>query len=168
MTDPIYFQFTPNKDDYTKVIRAYYMSDRRLWLVLALAGIMELWLLVSTLAGNFGASPLVWGLLLALPVVVVYLLVWGPVRLGRRVQKNERLTCETFWQVGDDQILIKDRFAEAKLDWGTFQRVIETKSYYLLIYAVNSRAFQFVPKRAFESQERQAAFRELVKRNIKG
>ncbi len=35
-----------------------------------------------------------------------------------------------------------------------------------MLFAVNKRAFQIVPKRAFVSPEQEAAFRELLQRHI--
>jgi hypothetical protein len=167
MAQTISFQFTPVKGDYIKTTRAIHMSNRQLWPILVAVVLVELCLLSAVLGRRLGDSPLNWMFVLPVPLAVVYIFVWGPINLGRQIEKNERLTCEMTWQVDDNQILAKNKFAETKMDWGTFQRFIETKDYYYLVYTINKRMFQFVPKRAFESKEQEAAFREMLKQNIK-
>jgi hypothetical protein len=167
MTQTISFQFTPAKEDYIRAARTIQMSNKRLWPILVAMVLLELCALSAILGGRLGGSPLNWMFVLPLPLVVLYIFVWGPINLGRQIEKNERFTCEVTWQADDSQILVKNKFSETKMDWGTFQRFIETKDCYYLVYTVNKQMSQFVPKRAFKSKEHEAAFREMLKRNIK-
>lgn len=126
--------------------------------------------LVTTIFSPDVSKPLnVWLLILCVAgfaVIPTMLFVIGPLQAGNRVQKSERLRPEATWHLGGDAIQIITQYAESKIDWGTFQKAIMTKHHYLLVYTVNKQAFQIIPRRAFESAEQEAAFREIVERHL--
>ncbi len=165
-SQPISFHFIPTKDDYVRGVRAFYFSDAGFKRALVIMGVVELLLVVAAFAGNLGDGPLPWLFVLGLLAFPVYLLVILPINMGRQIEKNERFTAETTWELGEDQVSIKNKFSETKTDWGSFQKMVRTDDYYLLIYATNKRMFQIIPKRAFESQEQETAFREFVKQKL--
>ena len=165
-SQPISFRFIPTKDDYVHSIRAFFLCDAGFKRTLVIMGIVELLIVVAALAGNLGDGLLLWLLALAMPALLVYLWVILPLNTGRQIEKNERFMSETTWELGEDQVLIKNKFSETKMDWGSFQKVVETGDYYLLVYTANKRMFQFIPKRAFESQEHAAAFREVLRQKL--
>ncbi len=163
---PISFHFIPTKDDYIRGLRAFETSKTNFKRNMAKIGIFEALFVVAIFAGSLGDGPWPWLLVLIGPIILGYF--WGilPLRMGRQIEKNERFTAETTWELGEDQIVIKNKFSETKMDWGSFQKVVETGDYYLLIYATSKNMFQFIPKRAFESQEQETNFRELLKRKL--
>jgi YcxB-like protein len=67
----------------------------------------------------------------------------------------------------DEGIGLKTKQIESKLAWTLYTKVVEDSNQYLLIYGRELRMMTMVPKRAFESQTQEAAFRELLKRHIR-
>jgi hypothetical protein len=166
MAQTVNFQYTPTKTDYVHGMRAYLIRSWRIWIAYAVFGLMFAIGICSLVV--FEGTYVSWLWILLSVLFFAFQMVLAPMLLGRRVRRNERLRAEMFWQVNDEHILVKNKFAETKFDWGTFHKVLETKRYYLFIYSVNKRMFQIVPKRAFESSEQETAFRDLLKRNIAG
>jgi hypothetical protein len=166
--ETITFRFTPTKEDWVRATRARYRRDLRTWLSLASAGCLLLMGLCSVALYGPGFSVVFLMAMVPIALWPAFALVIAPLSAGHQVEKNERLRGETMWQVDDHRILIKNRFAETVCDWGAFGKALETEQAYLLVDAVNKQAFQVVPKRAFDSPADEAAFRELLARNIDG
>jgi hypothetical protein len=118
MTQTINFQFTPNRADYINGMRAYFTHSWCIWIAFALFGLMFAYGICIFV---FLESKYMAWLLILFSLLFTYLLILMPMRLGRQVQKNERLRSEVFWQVDDEHDFIKNKFAETKFDWGTFQ-----------------------------------------------
>ncbi len=106
------------------------------------------------------------GLFAFLFFYLTFALLLQPLIVANRVEKDERLSSPVDFVVDEEQILFKNKFTETKLDWGSFQKVIESKSHFLLIYTVNKNMFQIIPKRAFASSEDEQSFRELLNTKI--
>ena len=168
MTETIALKFTPTKDDYARASRCLLLSKPWPWLVLIGAGLIGVCNVIAQLATGSGWSPWMWILPLPVAMAAFYLFVWVPMSAARLAGKQERLTCEMTWHVNDDGILMQNKFGESRVDWGTFHRFKETRGLFILVYTTTEQMGQFVPKRAFESPEQEAAFREMLRRNIKG
>ena len=98
MTQAITIQFTPTGQDYSRSVRAYYRRDRRTWVVLAAAGFLLLAGLcsVASYGPGFGAFLLLATIPLALwPAFALVIILWN---VGRQVDRNERIGCETMWR----------------------------------------------------------------------
>ena len=167
------FGFTPTRSDYLKAYWAYYLSNWQIWSVLILLVVPQgICIFSAILNGNYGSSSgwvFPFFLFLFLALFIVFTLVINPLRLANRVKKDPRLSSPVQYEVSEEQIIIKNQFSETKTDWGTFQRFVESKDVFLLIYTVNKNMFQLVPKRAFASSEEVDAFRKLlVAKNLKG
>jgi hypothetical protein len=150
------FTFQPTEKDYVSALRAFALRDART--LIALGGFV---ILNLGMAAIF-SGPVRWifaALALVFPFIVF---VMNPWQVARQVLKHERLRAETTWQVHEDGVTISTAFAENRMDWGTFQRVVETNAYFMLLYTVNRRAFQLLPKRAFAAPEQEQSFRELL------
>lgn len=169
---PIILRFTPNKDDYVIASRAITMRQWSTWLILGI--IVFIWV-INLLLGLMSEDTDWISLGISLLPMLLFTIIFGGLifvvpsfQLGRRIQKNKRLTTETVWIVDDQTIVIKNAHSESKMDWGTFQRVIQLKDYYLLGYSTNKAMAQILPRRAFESSEQETAFRKLLEQKIKG
>ncbi len=167
MGQEINIRFTPSQGDYQKAIRAYLKRKPITWIAPAFfLGSIVLYLIY--LPKNITpqtCSPVVMVIMLV-PILLVYQWVWVPLRLGHKVWQHDRFRSETVWRISDDKIWVKNQYVESKFDWGMFCKVIETRDLYLLIYTVNKKTFQFIPRRAFESEEQESSFRHLVQRNV--
>lgn len=69
-------------------------------------------------------------------------------------------------EMDNDRIFTVNQVAENKMDWSVFNKVVETKEYYFLIYSVNKNAFQIIPKRAFESIQQEQEARILFEQKL--
>ena len=172
MADNFSFRFTPTKEDFLKSYRGYQLRHNYIWLILGGSTLLEICLFLSILGGNLGQNALMWGLLIPLPAIFFLFLVWIPSTLVHQIEQNkERILSEIEWRLDDSQILIKNKFGESRFDWGTFQKVIETKDFFYLIYSItkgtNATMYQFIPKRVFLSINDEAAFREIITRKIR-
>jgi hypothetical protein len=153
---------TCTEKDYVKAARAIMMRGPASW-VLWLVGLgMTTCVIVALVRSGDTGSFFRFALLLP-AFMVLYTFVLSPMLIARRVRKHERLRTEVTWQFSDVDVLMSNKYSEVRIDWGTFQTVRETKEYYLLAYTVNKRVHQFIPKRAFESEEQEEAFRELLR-----
>ncbi len=166
---PLTFRFTPTKEDYIRTVQAFNMRLKSMWFVLIIAGIMFI----------AGAANLImtWQQGLSFPYILLtvifpffllFLVFGNSFMIGRQVGRNERFTTEVTWELSAEEVALRTRFAEAKMDWGSFAEFLETKSYFLVVYSANKRQFQFVPKRAFASPEQEQEFRDLLGQHIRG
>jgi len=162
MSKTITLRYSPTTDDHVKGMRTFMLHIARmriLFLVFALAFVAGILLLIFSDTLTSAAVVMI-GLF---PIFAIFLFVFSPMALRRRVQRDRRLRAERVWELNDDQITIKNNYAEVSLEWSTFNVVKETSEQYVFI----SGTFIFLPKRAFESSEQESAFRDLVKRHIK-
>jgi len=162
------FEFTPTPEDYQKVIRIYYLSDIRLWIILGLFGLPQLCCSGYIISQNgFANGFFPFLLILLFPAFILYLLVWMPWSFAQRVKKNERLRAKTTWMVSGEQIIVKNEYSESKMDWETYQRVIESRGYFLLFNQANKNLFQMLPKRAFVTVEQELTFQKMLESKVK-
>lgn len=163
------FHFTPDKSDYIKPLRAFAFHQKSNRIVLVFFGTVLILGFIGFVVLGYGTA--LWNYLLPwiFLVFVFYLITLfflNPMLAARQIQKSERSLVETTWEVNDNSIKITNSFSETKFDWGTFDRVIETKTHYLFTYSTNNRLIQILPKRAFISQQQQDEFRSLIGNNI--
>ncbi len=165
--DLIELHFTPVRNDYVQAVRTFAFRDGRTWVSMGLFALISLFALWNVVTRGAPGVPFV-PFLLALPAGLLYVFVWIPSRVGRQVNKDETLTCDSMWQLDDEQIRIDTCFVDAKLPWSTFERVVETKDAYLFISTGSRRRLQLVPKRAFVSEQQEQAFCGLLHKHLPG
>jgi hypothetical protein len=164
------FGFTPTKSDYIKSFRAFYLSNWKILAFLIFVSVPQVICIFSALIrGEFGygfgfAIPIT--ILLFLCFLAIYALLINPLMIANKIEKDERLHSSVQYEVTDEQLLFRNQFAETKLDWGSFQKFIETKDLFLIVYTVNKNMFQIIPKRAFTSSEDEQSFRNLLNQKI--
>jgi hypothetical protein len=162
MSKTITLRYIPTTDDHIQGMRTFLLHIARmriLFLVFALAFLAGVLLLF--ISDNLTIAAVV--LISLFPLLAFVLFVFSPMMLRRRVDRDRRLRAEREWELNDDQITIRNKFAEVSFEWSAFNVVKETSEQYVFI----SGTFIFLPKRAFESSEQESAFRDLVKRHIK-
>jgi hypothetical protein len=131
-------EFTPTSEDYAGATRASVLNVRRSWV--------------------FAVS--------AFGLTLVFLYYFVPWRAARRAAREERLRAKTLYEIDDDGVLIRNDYAETKLDWGSFREFVITEDYYLLVYTLNRSMVQFIPRRAFASEHDEEAFRAILEASL--
>ncbi len=151
----ISFEFTPAKTDYIQTYQVFYLTK---WKPLAailltgvLLGIVALALILTGGSESIYLAIFPAILCAAIFFSVIYTFFFKPYIAASQVEKNERFISPTRYDFSNDDITVKNRFIESRLDWGTFNRVIEAKKYFLLVHSATNTTFHFVPKRAFDN-----------------
>jgi len=162
------FEFTPTKQDYLKAFRSFYLAQwKEQALLLSIPLIMFACTLSAVLQGELGEfRNFFLALFGSVFFFLFYAIVISPFVVANKVAKDERLNSPVLYELNDEHIQIKNKFTETKFDWGSFQRIIESEEYFLIIYTTNKNMFQIVPKRAFSTSDDEKEFRNLVKEKI--
>lgn len=173
----IKFDFTPTQDDYVLSFRTFYLANWQSWITMPIIlSMIALGCFLVAMQGSARlddklASPaglLAVGLMIGNGFFAYNLFFNNPLKAWKQVEENERLNCHVYYEVNEEQFLIRTKFAETKTDWGMFTSFIETPNLFLLIYSTNKNMFQIIPKRAFVSLNDEEAFgRLLLKKNMK-
>lgn len=50
--------------------------------------------------------------------------------------------------------------------WNFYGGMIESKNFYMLIYGRNTHSLSIIPKRAFQSNDQETTFRQILRRNL--
>lgn len=162
MTQPLEFRFALTRDEYVRSVRAFHLRRPMNWIFLVVFVVLAMiqWSLFYVALDLFVLTAL-----LPLLFYVATLFVIMPWMLGRQIQRNERMRVEMNWRVTEDRIAVSSAHGESTMDWGTFQRVVETPDAYLLIFSVNKNMFQIVPKRALTPEQR-PVFEQLLAQKL--
>jgi len=151
-------------------MRKYYMRSKGVVRLIVFLLVLQIALGIMALESPALETRADWFVPLTLPslplIVVIAVYVMVPLRIAKQVEANEQLSSQTFWIADSDQVMIRNAVTETKLDWAVFSEVIEFQEYYLFLHAANRRVFNFVPKRAFESQSQEAAFRKVFEEKL--
>lgn len=162
MSQSITMRFTPNRQDYAKVLRLFFWqrTGTRVSLIfLAIA-----FGLICYVVASQGSPPTIFELiwLLLPPLFVIFVLFIQPSRMANVAVRNEQLVTEATWEVSVSGVEISSRFGSTHMDWESLDKLVTTKEYYLLLSKINKNAFRFLPRRAFTSSQEQDVFLELV------
>jgi hypothetical protein len=163
--DMITLTVIPEAKDYVKATRLAYLLRPIFWTIYALAALFLIWALYPIFLQKFPVSLLLPVLIfIAMPVLI---LVYQPWQVGRRAMKNEMMRTMTTYELDETQLVMRNAFFEQKLDWGIYGSVLETKEYIFLHHKANKNMFNFIPKRAFTTEQQLDDYRILVKSCIK-
>ncbi len=166
MAEPIALRFTPTEQDYVRAARALSMKRGSLWISVGMMVLLEGCLLSTLLTSSEPVPAGSWLFLLFPPLMLVALFFGLPFWSTRHIKGNEHALAETTWDLADDGVVMKNRFAESKLDWSSFSGISENKDFFFLQLATNKRLHHFIPKRALPGAEEQAQFRTFVTQHI--
>lgn len=162
MSQSVTFRFTPNQQDYARVLRLFFWQ--RTGTRVSLAFLVVAFGLIIYVIASQGSPPsifeVVW--LLLPPLFVIYIFFIQPSRMASQAVKNEQLVTETTWVISDNGVELSSRFGSTHMDWESLHKLVTTTEYYLLLSKINKNAFRFLPRRAFTSPQEQDNFLVLV------
>ncbi len=166
MSQMLTLRFTPNQDDYAKVLRSFFWqrTGTRISLVLLVIAFA----LVVYVVLSKGSPPTIFELiwLLVPPAFIVFSFFIQPQRLARQAAQNEQLVTEATWEVGDGGVKISSRFGNSQMEWETLKKLVAAGEYYFLLSKTNANAFRFLPRRAFTSPDQEQQFVQLVRDHL--
>jgi hypothetical protein len=176
--EPLDLSFTLTREDYSRVIRAFTLRQPLFWIIIVGLGLVtgyEMCAMLGAVASSLAGGRLATGTYSPLSLLIctgfylffpVYLLLLRPYLDTQRIKKHEDKLKQITWVMDDYHLHIAYVQMKSEVEWAVFDKAVETKQYYLLIHAMNKRAFQFIPKRAFESPEQEASFRRYVEKYV--
>jgi len=162
MSQPVTLRFTPNQQDYAKVLRLFFWqrTGTRVSLIFLLIAFGLICYVVATQGTPPSIFELIW--LFLPPLFAIYVFFIQPSRMAGKAVKNEQLVTEATWEVSDHGVELSSRFGSTHMDWESLNKLVTTKEYYLLLSKINKNAFRFLPRRAFTSHQEQDIFLVLV------
>lgn len=80
--------------------------------------------------------------------------------------ENRKPDITATYELGYEKVFVVNQIAEVKYDWSMFSRTFEDRNYYFITYSTNKYMFQFIPKRAFVSNDQERVARELTVRHL--
>lgn len=166
--DTIRFNFTPTQRDYVTAARAFLLRQPLYLLIVFGLGMVSsvIWLLFSLSAGSSDAMVFVLSAVSAPFALVALFLIITPIVIASAAAKSQALASEMRWDASGAGLQVAGTNTDTLLNWGLFKDVIETRSYFLLIFRDRRKLFQMIPKRAFASTEDESRFRALAKQEI--
>lgn len=169
MIHPIRAQFKPTPSDYVKATLAFYFTQRSI-LVLTAVSILFFIMAVpySLVQWARGSNIAIFILAIALGfILIAAATVVAPLmRVRKVVDQNETMRAETVWSITNNRMELRNRFEKTDLEWELFDRLIDTRQYFLLVYAGNKRQFTFLPKHAFSSADERERFKRMANENL--
>ncbi len=161
MESPLQLQFKPVKNDYVQASRAL-ANKTPMFIVLATVTLIIMIGSVIVLVVPSIGNP-IWNNVAIVSLVVgsfylVYYFLLIPIQLGGTYKKNEYLQKERVLTVSDENVTMKVADRSSELAWENFEKVLNCKDLYILIYKADQRVYPFVPKRAFNDPGSEGAF----------
>jgi hypothetical protein len=162
MSQSITLRFTPNQQDYAKVLRLFFWqrTGTRVSLIFLVIAFGLICFVVASQGSPLTIFELMW--LFLPPLFVIYIFFIQPSRMASQAVKNEQLVTEATWEVSDSGVELISRFGSTHMDWESLNKLVTTKEYYLLLSKINKNAFRFLPRRAFTSSQELDVFLTLV------
>lgn len=164
MGSPLTIKFTPDKNDYLRASRAL-ANKTPVFIVLAIITVLlMIGALVVLIVTSIGDST--WNNVAIISLVIgafylVYYFVLIPMQLGRSFKSDELLQKERVLVLDEKGLTMTLEDRRSDMVWENFEKLMDSKSLYLMIYKADERLYPFVPKRAFETRESEAAFRQF-------
>jgi hypothetical protein len=97
-----------------------------------------------------------------LPFLIAFMHIFVLPR--QRFRSDPKFQDEYLLQFSDDGIHFKTAQIDALLQWSLYNKVLENDRFYLLVYG--KHMISVIPKRAFADEFQEAAFREMLGRNL--
>jgi hypothetical protein len=164
----IVVSFTLTPDDYAKAARDSLARKIFPWLVSGWFGIPLLVLMFLLFIhqnidiSNFGRF--VFGLALGLVALMQPFSI--PADVKKQIIKTGKTKVTQQYTFADEGVSIVSADYEVKHNWSLIKEISESKKFYFLIQADNPDALQFIPKSAFQNQEQDSAFRNLISQHV--
>jgi hypothetical protein len=166
MDQSLTLRYTPNQQDYAKVLRLFFLQRTGTRISLFLLVIAYGLIIAAIIAKGTPPTVFEWVWLVLPPLFVIFTIFIQPSRMARQAVVDDQLTSEATWEVSDAGVQISSRFGSTHLDWEALKKLVTTREYYLLLFKTNKNAFRFIPRRAFTSPLEQDRFLELVAQHL--
>jgi hypothetical protein len=129
-------------------------------LVLAMLGALVVLLVPSLGDQNWKNIALI--LLVVGIFYIVYYFAVIPWQLTRAYKKNEHLKVERTFVLSEENIQVKVGSDGTVLNWDQFQKVMDAKDLYLMVFKNGQKLYFFIPDRAFNEEMTKEAFVDLM------
>jgi YcxB-like protein len=158
MQTTINLKFRYRKDEYFRAIRFHFWKTMKLKLDLVVA-------VLSGLAGGYllWIDAVSWISLTALLACLVLLLIvfTALVVVPAQIYKGSQKLKQDYELIfSDEGILFRTSSIDSRLAWDLYKSWIENAEFFILYHG--KREFSVIPKRAFENDEEQKRFKELL------
>ncbi len=161
-------EFMLKPDDYLKALRDFQTRKTFSWLISGWLGLPLLVLLIlSFFSGNIDASNFgrfVFGLAFGLAALMYPFSIPAATKRQRIKAQNNKITQR--YVFSEEGISMASDEYELKHNWSLMKEISESKNFYFLIQVNNPDALQFVPKNAFQSQEQDKVFRDMIGQHL--
>lgn len=161
MESPLQFHFKPEKNDYVQASRAL-ANKTPMFIVLAsvtlLIMIGAVIVLVVPSIGNPAWNNVAVVSLLVGAFYLIYYFLLIPLQLGGTFKRNEYLRKDRVLTVNDENVTMKVGDRSSELSWENFEKVLDCKDIYIMVYKADQRVYPFIPKRAFTEPGSEDAF----------
>jgi hypothetical protein len=162
MPQSVTLKYTPNQQDYAQVLRLIMLRStvNQILIGFLVLGFVFILFNIISQATPITLITLIW--LLLPPLFIIYIIFFQPTRMAKQYMKNEQLSAEYTWEVGDAGVQISNSFGSNQLEWDTLSRLLPAKDYYLLYIKKSRYAPRFLPRRSFTSKEEEDTFLQLM------
>lgn len=165
MNSPIKLRYTPKKQDYIRASRVL-AKNTPTFLILAAVILVAMVAAVVVLVVP-GLGDVTWRniaivVLLAGIFYTIYYLAFIPYQLTQAYKKNEYLQKTRKFTITDQSVHMEIGDRSTDLAWEHFQKVIDSGTFYLLIYKADQNVYPFLPKRAFDDPSAEQSFLQLL------
>ena len=165
MENTLVVRFTPKKEQYVRATRILAKKSpgfMTLAAILALAVIASAVILIFPGLGQQNWNSIALMVILVGAFYLFYFTVLVPMQFSKNYQKNEYLQMEREFIISDEQMIMHVGDKTSNLKWENFQKVLDDKDLYLLLYKAQERFYPFIMKSAFADQESLDAFLSLL------
>jgi hypothetical protein len=116
---------------------------------------------VLQISGKVESLPVYAAILIALVLAALALV---PALRALQSSRNPQRAASATWRISEKRMEILTGRGQAKVEWKTFVRPVETWHLFLLHSAADSQTIYILPKRAFRDDAQRERFREIVKK----
>jgi hypothetical protein len=166
VNEKIIIEYTPEKNDYiqaSKVLAKKTPSFRILAGIILLVAATSIVILFIPSLRYTGWLNVATVTLLVCAFYIFYYLVLIPYQLSRSYQRSDSLKMNRRFTLGDEHVLMEIGENSSILPWEKFQKVMEGKEIYLLVFMDENRIYPLLPKRSFPDEATRDAFLNLIK-----
>ena len=152
MEKELVFKFLPEKQDYIKASRTLAMKTTSFLIIAVLILLVVIASVVVLIVPDIGNTTWRSAAFVGLAMGAFYIfnfLLLIPYQLSNAYKRNENLQKERTLTLKDAGVTMLVGERPVEFSWENFQRVIERKGFYLMIYKAEERVYPFIPARAF-------------------
>jgi hypothetical protein len=151
--------YSPQEDDYVKAFRAYYQTSWKWWWVIPIVLIIPI--LILRFVFDYDVSLFIWPFVILLfgdIFLTVFLFVIIPCISAKQIMESDLVSDSMTIEYDDERIRFIGKMSDSYMEWNHFNRVIETRDLFMLIYSTNMNCLRLLPKRIFDSEKEMIFF----------